>query len=79
MNENHASSRSEELDSLLWAMSVELKAIAAVGRATMQGVAAVSAEAASAIDSALEREGGAQGVPGLRALIEDARRRLKSA
>jgi hypothetical protein len=71
------------MDALLWAMSVELKAMAAVGRATMHGLAQASPEAASAIDFALERElraAGRNDLPShyaLKALLEEARRRLK--
>ena len=65
-------------------MSVELKAIAAVGRATMHGLASTSPGAAAAMDRALERELSAAAKTdlashyALKALLEDARRRLQS-
>lgn len=83
MCEDHAASEREALDELLWAMALDLKAAAVFGRAMMQGVAALSDNAAEAIDRTLERESRTVAVDdlgdhhALSTLIQDARRRLQ--
>ncbi len=75
----------EDVDALLWSMSVELRTLLAFSRATMQGVASISPAAAQAIDQVLARESKIVAVDDLvrqssvTSLVEDARRRLKAA